>query len=456
MNKQIKPFIIILVPLCLFFTIFAFAVPSINSRISSQFENLKTRIKYAVNPPADALFIPEGGTELQPPTPTAPVDAPVDPTKTPSPTLTLPPDLPTLTPEPSLTPTITPTPLPDFIQLSGITFVDQHGAWNYCAPANLTMALKYWGWSGNRDDVARVVKPGIQDPSQSFIQNGFFDKNVMPYELANFVTYETDYDLVVRHGGDLEVIKRLIAGGFPVVTEKGYYEVDYTGKYGWLGHYMFTTGYDETAGEFIVQDTWVQPGYNKREDYETYLEGWRSFNYLFMVVYPPERADEVFALLGPWGDEEWSNNHALEIAVQETQVLSGNDLFFAWFNKGTSQVQLRQYVDAAFAYDQAFSIYAELDDETTDRPYRLMWYQTGPYWAYFWSGRYQDVINLANTTLLEWISDPTLEESIYWRGKAYLAQGRRDEAIADFRETIRLNYNFAPGWYELEQLGVSP
>jgi tetratricopeptide (TPR) repeat protein len=85
-----------------------------------------------------------------------------------------------------------------------------------------------------------------------------------------------------------------------------------------------------------------------------------------------------------------------------------------------------------------------------------MWYQTGPYWAYFWSGRYQDVINLANTTLLEWISDPTLEESIYWRGKAYLAQGRRDEAIADFRETIRLNYNFAPGWYELEQLGVSP
>jgi len=85
-----------------------------------------------------------------------------------------------------------------------------------------------------------------------------------------------------------------------------------------------------------------------------------------------------------------------------------------------------------------------------------MWYQTGPYWAYFYSGRFQDVINLANTTLLETISDPTLEESIYWRGKAYLAQGLTNEAIADFRETIRLNPNFSPGWYELDQLGVGP
>jgi hypothetical protein len=323
MNKQTKPFILILVPLCVFLTILAFVVPSIKSRISSQFDNLRTSIKYAVNPPGEALFIPEGETTSELPTAVALSDTPLEPTNTPSPTFTLPPDLPTLTPEPTLPPTITPTPLPEFIQLSGITFVDQHGAWNYCAPANLTMALKYWGWPGNRDDVARVVKPGIQDPSQSFIQNGFYDKNVMPYELANFATYETDYDVVVRHGGDLEVVKRLIAGGFPVLIEKGYYEVDYTGKYGWLGHYMFTTGYDETAGEFIVQDTWVQPGYNKREDYETYLEGWRSFNYLFMVIYPPERVDEVFALLGLWGDEEWSNNHALEIAVQETQIMSG-------------------------------------------------------------------------------------------------------------------------------------
>jgi tetratricopeptide (TPR) repeat protein len=136
--------------------------------------------------------------------------------------------------------------------------------------------------------------------------------------------------------------------------------------------------------------------------------------------------------------------------------MQGNNEFFAWFNKGTSHVKLLQYVDAAFAYDQAFSIYAGLGDDDTQRPYRIMWYQTGPYWAYFYSGRYQDAINLANTTLNETISEPTLEESIYWRGQAYLALGQTENAVADFRETVRLNPHFTPGWAALEQLGVGP
>ncbi len=51
------------------------------------------------------------------------------------------------------------------------------------------------------------------------------------------------------------------------------------------------------------------------------------------------------------------------------------------------------------------------------RPYRMMWYQTGPYKAYYYSNRFADVINLADTTLNETISEPVLEESLYWRGR---------------------------------------
>ena len=54
------------------------------------------------------------------------------------------------------------------------------------------------------------------------------------------------------------MVKTLIANGFPVLVEKGYYEEDYTGKVAWLGHYLFTTGYDEGAGEFIVQDAYLE------------------------------------------------------------------------------------------------------------------------------------------------------------------------------------------------------
>ncbi len=134
----------------------------------------------------------------------------------------------------------------------------------------------------------------------------------------------------------------------------------------------------------------------------------------------------------------------------------GNDQFFAWFNKGTSHVGLTQYPEAAAAYDQAFQIYSTLGSDDTQRPYRMMWYQTGPYWAYFYTGRYQDTINLADTTLYDTIAEPTLEESIYWRGMAYWALGQTDDAITDFRETVRLNPNFGPGLDMLAQLGANP
>ena len=197
----------------------------------------------------------------------------------------------------------------------------------------------------------------------------------------------------------------------------------------------------------------LTPGFNLRVNYDIYLDGWRSFNYLFMVVFPPEREAEVFEVLGPWADPEWGYKHAYETAREETQTMTGNDLYFAWFNLGTSHVQLREYIDAAFAYDQAFNIYAQLGDDDTERPYRLMWYQTGPYWAYFYAGRFQDVINLANYTLTETISDPTLEESIYWRGKAYLALGQQENAIADFRETIRLKSKLWAGLVRARSTG---
>jgi hypothetical protein len=64
------------------------------------------------------------------------------------------------------------------------------------------------------------------------------------------------------------------------------------------------------------------------------------------------------------------------------------------------------------------------------------------------------VINLANTTLNDTISEPVLEESFYWRGLAREALGDTPGAIADFQESVRLNPNFAPGWEQLTRLGV--
>jgi tetratricopeptide (TPR) repeat protein len=244
----------------------------------------------------------------------------------------------------------------------------------------------------------------------------------------------------------------LIAAGFPVLVEKGYYEADYTGKVAWLGHYLYTTGYDDVSGEFIVQDAYLEPGQDRHVAYPEYIEGWRSFNYLFMVIYPPNQQGAVYQALGAWGDPTWADQHALEIAEGETQTLTGIDGFFAWFNKGSSLVELLRYPEAAAAYDTAFDQYAGLADDDTQRPYRIMWYQTGPYWAYYYSGRYQDVINLANTTLNETIADPTLEESLYWRGLAREAIGDPNGAVADLVEAVRLNPNFSAAQSQLNRI----
>ncbi|HEX9797219.1 MAG TPA: C39 family peptidase [Anaerolineales bacterium] len=431
------------VALLLLLALILFQLPFVQARLGWRIDELQSRLQYALAPPDQALFTPD-------PTLSASVASTLR-ALTPSPS-PVPSDGPSTTPAPSVTPSRTPPPIPESVSLEGVVYVDQHNRWNYCGPANLTMALNFWGWPGNRDDVARVVKPGIQDPDLDFIQRGRWDKNVMPYEMADFVAEQTEFSVVVRYGGDLDLLKRLIAAGFPVLVEKGYYEADYTGKVAWLGHYLYTTGYDDPAGEFIVQDAYLEPGPDMRVSYADYIDGWRSFNYLYMVIYPPDRETELYDILGPWADPAWASQYALETAEAEVETLTGMERFFAMFNKGTSLVELLRYAEAAVAFDTAFELYADLGDDDTQRPYRIMWYQTGPYFAYFYSGRYQDVVSLANTTLNETISEPTLEESLYWRGLAREALGDVNGAVADLAESVRLNPNFDPGQFHLNRI----
>ena len=426
MKKPSRSWFLLLIPFLILLAALIYQIPFVYDRLSWRVDDLKTRIIYAINPPDEAIFKPVGGTAASTPFIASSPDTPEPSSEGPTPTPT------------DTEPVFTPTPLPERVILEGVIYVDQHERWNYCGPANLAMALNYWGWPGDRDDVARVVKPGINNPDLNFIQQGRLDKNVMPSEMIDFVAEHTDYNIVARFGGDLDLLKHMIANGFPVMVEKGYYEEDYTGKVAWMGHYLFTTGYDETAGEFVVQDAYLEPGKDMRVDYQTYLEGWRSFDYLFMVVYPPDRQDQVLNLLGDWADPAWSYAHALEIAEEEIQTLTGVNAFYAWFNKGTSLVKMEHYLEAGEAFDQAYQIYEGLIDDDAVRPYRITWYQTSPYKAYYFSGRYQDVINLANFTL-DTIADDSLEETLYWRGLAHYALGKKALSQLDFYQAVWLN-----------------
>lgn len=94
--------------------------------------------------------------------------------------------------------------------------------------------------------------------------------------------------------------------------------------------------------------------------------------------------------------------------------------------------------------------------ESAIRPYRMMWFQTGPYKAYYYTNRFSDVINLADTTLNDTIAEPVLEESLYWRGKAYYMAGQTNLAVRDYRAALKVHPKWIPATQALQDLGLQP
>lgn len=414
------------VPLVILLAALLYNYPPINERLAWRVDAWRAKIKYALNPPEEALFIPEGGDEQS-----------QELTPAPSPTLVLPSITPTAagpteTPPPSPTPTPTATFLPESVNLGGITHEFQK--WNNCGPANLSMALSYWNWAGDQRDTAAYLKPNQRD------------KNVMPYEMVAFVNEQTEFNALWRVGGDLELLKQLIAAGFPVIVEKGF---EGTGFDGWMGHYEVINGYDDARQRFTAQDSFIME--NLPVSYEDMQKYWQHFNYTYIVVYYPAREAEVMAILGPHADDAYNFQSAAEKASNEIFALEGRAQAFAWYNRGTNLVYLDDYAGAATAFDEFFALYAQLNPEEVNIPWRNLWYQTGPYWAYFYSGRYYDVLNLATTTIAA-ASEPAIEESWYWRALAKEALGDVDGAIADLQEAVKLNENFDLGWFHLERI----
>ena len=427
-----------LIPLSLLVVVGLYYLPPVHDRLAWRLDAARSQVKYFFNPPDQAVFQPEQTIDFDMILATTRAEYAL--TLTPQVAATTA----TLPAGPTARPSATATPLPASVDLKDFKYEDQHNRWNYCGPANFSMALNYWGWDGNRDVVGQFVKPSDKD------------KNVMPYEFQDFIAADVPgMTSAMRYGGDIDLVKRLLAAGYPVVAEKGYYERDYAGKVGWMGHYQFITGYDDATHELIVQDTY-NDGPNFHIPYAQFVEGWRSFNFVFVVVYPQDHDREVMSLLGPLADEQVAARHALELADREAQSLTGIDRFFAWFNAGTSHVALNEYTDAALAYDYAFQLYAQLQDSDTTRPYRMMWYQTGPYFAYYYSARYADVINLATTTLKDTIASPDLEESLLWRGRANYMAGQTDLAVKDYRAALKIHPAWDPATQALQDLGLQP
>ena len=405
-------------------SIAVYNLPPVHDRLAWRVDNVIVSIKRYITPPEEVVFLPQEQVEVIV-NATLTALAPTQ-TSTPEPLITL-------TPSPSPIPSLTPTAIPANVSLKGIRH--EYQQFNNCAPANLSMVMSYWGWDGSQYDTREYLRPNYE----------IDDKNVNAWELVEYVEQFTEYDALWRVGGDLDLLKRLVAGGFPVLIEKGLHHANDA----WLGHYQTVSGYDDAKRQFLVFDSFEGLPEAYPVTYDFVGQFWRHFNFTYVVVYPPERAEEVLSILGVHADPQVNFIYAANHALEEANSLTGREQFFAWFNRGTNLVYLGDHVSAAQAFDTAFALYAGLPLE--ERPWRLFWYVEAPYAAYYHTGRYQDVIDLAYTALVN-VDKPVLEETYYWRGLAKEALGDRAGAVEDLTRAFTLNPNSTPAGEALERL----
>lgn len=372
-----------------------------------------------------AAAIAAGATKEATAVPTKPAkDNPAEPVtavSTPSPTAA---------PPPTATPTA--VPLPGKVRLEGMKIIPQ--GFNNCGPANLTINLNFYGDTTTQVEAAAFLKPNRED------------RNVSPWQMVDYVNEETGMRAFFGSGGDMELLKRLVAAGYPVVVEKGY-ELP---TQGWLGHYLTIFGYDDATGETVSMDTnlgpWDGSGrYDKYEELEYY---WGQFNYNFFLVYPPEKEEEVYAILGPEMTDSptmWQN----AAATAQAEIEADPENAFAWFNLGTSLTRLGEmtgeaefYQNGAAAFDQAFIL---------GLPPRILWYQYRPYIAYMKVGRYQDMLDLASA-ILESQGGRNVEETYLYQGHALVLQGDGPGAVIAYQQALRLNENFYPAQIALNSI----
>jgi tetratricopeptide (TPR) repeat protein len=325
---------------------------------------------------------------------------------------------PIVTPPPTPTETTIARPVQQSVALTG--FRHEWQTWNNCGPATLSMALSFFGGTFNQADVAVSLRPNRED------------KNVSPHELVEYARSH-GYQAVMGVNGTPDLLRLFLSNGLPVIIETWHIPEPDNG----MGHYRLLTGYDEANQHWIAHDSYdranpVNPNGPYQGIYLPYTETgelWDVFNRVFVVIYTEAETPIVESILGERMDERTMWQQALLQSRIEVQIEPENA--FAWFNLGSNQVALGHYEEAAVSYDQARRLAL---------PWRMLWYQFGPFEAYHAVGRYNELIALVDATLRR-VED--VEELHFWKGQALLSQGDRIGARRSFARAAQLNVNYA-------------
>jgi tetratricopeptide (TPR) repeat protein len=399
-------------------SVILYQIPAINTRINWRVDLAMTYLRGVIFPvkpfptPAESIVLPTQAA-----------------TYTPTSLPTIATDQPTATLAPTATPLPSPTPIPAAVQLPAPLWELQGP--NDCGPATLALYLRYYGWQGNQDNITQVVKPIPED------------RNVNPEELVYFVrTHAGWLNAEFRVGGDVELLKKLIAAGFPVMIEESFFfdQPYWPNDDLWAAHYLLLTGYDDSTQTFTGQDSFHGP--NQVISYSTLDSYWQIFNRVYLLTYLPSQEEALKAVLGDNWNPDLNRQHALEVSQAETQSEPKNA--YAWFNLGSNMVYFERYSEAASAYDNArnLGLYQ-----------RMLRYQFGPFFAYFHAAMSTELLTVTEYALQR---TPNSEEALLWHGWALYRLGKKNEAVSDWQKALEYHPGYEDAQYAIDFAASNP
>ncbi|MGH2543301.1 MAG: C39 family peptidase [Ardenticatenaceae bacterium] len=280
---------------------------------------------------------------------------------------------------------------------------------NNCGPTTAAMTLSYYGFGLTQYDIAPLVKGADTD------------KNVAPEDLTAYLRSQ-GFAAPIRVNGDLEMLRALLSNGIPVIVEQWLERPDDA----LTGHYRLVRGYDQDAGVFVVNDSYLGP--NLRYPDATFDRWWRAFNRLYIPVYRAEQEPLVRAIVG---ESVWETEAMWRSAVgrAEQELAAAPDLY-GWFNLGTARLRLGDVGGSVEAFDRALAI---------GLPERMLWYQFALFEAFNAAGQYARTIELS-----ELYVGLKIEEIHYQRGIALEGLGQAQAALAEYQAAVAFNARYGP------------
>jgi tetratricopeptide (TPR) repeat protein len=284
--------------------------------------------------------------------------------------------------------------------------------WNNCGPASLSMALSYFGIQESQAVLGQDLRP---------YQNAYGNNDDKDVTMDEMATEARKFGLLAYHrpDGNIQLLKRFLASGLPVIAETVLTKDDD------IGHYRVVKGYDDSTGT-ITQDDSMQ-GHNVQFSYADFDYMWKKYNYEYLVLVPKDKQLLAEEILG----KDLNDRTAWRETVKMDQAMLA---------RNPSDIDSRFNLSVALYYvgDYRGSV-TQFEQVQYQLPARTLWYQIEPIEAYYALGEYQRVFSLTDTILNN--GNRAFSQLYILRGKIDLKQGNVQAARAEFENAVLYNKN---------------